>query len=283
MQQVFRIESSHLTYHLESLGDLIFKTEDGKYTLSSLGEAAASIMQNVEEHPKTLLRPTFPSNRWKVLFSALLMALILTSALCFFQYRTLIQLSSQYTRLRTEHELIMEALRDALDLENFVLTYEYAENGSVASSLLTFNDSAPILYLPYGWLIGGRNWYSLYGLTSNSTLEIEISFTNPLPPNAFLDIMILEPSKEGGSSFGIVQINASQQTHKSFSFVGVWGTTVAQNDTRTGAILSRGQHAILISAPNVRTPEEFFVMNYTMTLRIKSQGNYVPFFAKMGF
>jgi len=95
--------------------------------------------------------------------------------------------------------------------------------------------------------------------------------------------MILETSKEGGSSFSIFQINASQQTHKSFSFVGVWGTTVAQNDTRTGAILSRGQHAILISAPNVRTPEEFFVMNYTMTLRIKSQGNYVPFFAKRGF
>jgi len=283
MQQVFRIESPHLTYHLESLGDLILKTEDGKYTLSSLGEAAASIMQDVEEYPKTLLRPTFPSDRWKVLFSALLMTLILTSALWLFQYRTLIQLSNQYTRLRTEHELITEALREAFDLENFVLTYEYTENGSVASPLLTINDSTRILYSPYGRLIGGRNWYSLYDLTSNSTLEIEISFKNPLPPNAFLDIMILEPSKEGSSYFTIVQINASQQTHKGFSFVGVWGTTVTQNDTRIGAILSRGQHAILISAPNVRTPEELFVINYTMTLRTKSQGNYVPFFAKRGF
>jgi len=246
MQQVFRIESPHLTYHLESLGDLILKTEDGKYTLSSLGEAAASIMQDVEEYPKTLLRPTFPSDRWKVL-------------------------------------LITEALREAFDLENFVLTYEYTENGSVASPLLTINDSTRILYSPYGRLTGSMNWYSLYGLTSNSNLEIAISFTNPLPPNAFLDIMILEPSKEDGSSFGIVRINVSQQTPTSLSFVGVWGTTVTQNDTRTGAMLSRGQHAILISAPNVRTPEELFVINYTMTLRTKSQGNYVPFFAKRGF
>ena len=282
MQQVFRIESSHLTYHLESLGDLIFKTENGKYALSSLGEAAVSMMHNVEEgRPKTPLHLTFPSKRWKILSTALLMGLILASALCFFQYQTLSQLSSRCARLIAEHELMMEALREALDLENFVLTYEYTENGSVASPLLTTNDSSHIVCFAYGWIMGDMNWYSLYGLTSNSTLEIEISFSSPLPPNAFLDIMILEPSKEGGSSFGIFRARV-QQTITSFCFVGGWGTRVTQNGTRMGTILSRGQHAILITAPNVRSPEEIFVINYTVTLWMRSQGNYVPFFAKRG-
>jgi DNA-binding transcriptional ArsR family regulator len=52
MQRLLKIESSHLTYHLEGLGSLLVKTEEGKYALSSLGEAAASTMKRVEEPPK---------------------------------------------------------------------------------------------------------------------------------------------------------------------------------------------------------------------------------------
>lgn len=49
LQKQFNIESSHLTYHIDGLGNLLLKTEDGKYALSSLGEAAVSTMKNVEE------------------------------------------------------------------------------------------------------------------------------------------------------------------------------------------------------------------------------------------
>jgi len=51
LQKQFKIESSHLTYHIDGLGNLVYKTEDGKYALSSLGEAAVSMMRNVEEPP----------------------------------------------------------------------------------------------------------------------------------------------------------------------------------------------------------------------------------------
>jgi DNA-binding transcriptional ArsR family regulator len=54
LQKQFKIESSHLTYHIDGLGNLLYKTEDGKYALSSLGEAAVSMMRNVEEPPTTL-------------------------------------------------------------------------------------------------------------------------------------------------------------------------------------------------------------------------------------
>ena len=49
MLEVFKIESSHLNYHLESLGELVSKTADGKYKLSSSGESAITTMSKVEE------------------------------------------------------------------------------------------------------------------------------------------------------------------------------------------------------------------------------------------
>lgn len=63
LQKQFKIESSHLTYHLEGLGNLLYKTEDGKYALSSFGDAAVSMMKQVEEPPRTSLHLSFPSSR----------------------------------------------------------------------------------------------------------------------------------------------------------------------------------------------------------------------------
>lgn len=59
LQKQVNIESPLLTYHLEGLGSLLVKTDEGKYMLSLLGEAAVSTMKNVEEPPIPLhLRPS---------------------------------------------------------------------------------------------------------------------------------------------------------------------------------------------------------------------------------
>jgi len=50
------IDSGHLSYHLESLGDLIMHTPDGKYRLSSAGVATVKLMSGVEETPKPEIR-----------------------------------------------------------------------------------------------------------------------------------------------------------------------------------------------------------------------------------
>jgi len=44
------IDSGHLSYHLENLGELIRKPQGGKYELSSIGTAAVRLMGGVEEH-----------------------------------------------------------------------------------------------------------------------------------------------------------------------------------------------------------------------------------------
>lgn len=63
LQKQFNIESSHLTYHIDGLGSLLYKAEGGKYALSSLGEAAVSMMKNVEEPSSTTHFPAAKGSR----------------------------------------------------------------------------------------------------------------------------------------------------------------------------------------------------------------------------
>jgi DNA-binding transcriptional ArsR family regulator len=102
-----KIESAHLTYHLDTLGDLLSKTEKGEYMLSFIGEAATSMMYQVEGTPKAF--PHFLSlpRKWKVCFSALMIGLIIFSAFSYVQYQKLNKLSAEY-------ESLSETLSDLL-------------------------------------------------------------------------------------------------------------------------------------------------------------------------
>jgi DNA-binding transcriptional ArsR family regulator len=51
------LDTGHLNYYLESLGELLAKTDDGKYRLSEFGRAALDLMDGVEE-PKEGMRET---------------------------------------------------------------------------------------------------------------------------------------------------------------------------------------------------------------------------------
>jgi len=96
MLDELKIGSSHLTYHLETLGDLLHKTEDGKYALSFLGEAAMSMMYHVEETPKA--RWHFPKTRFKLTswFSLLLAVLFVFTSAFYFYYRETNKLQAEY-------------------------------------------------------------------------------------------------------------------------------------------------------------------------------------------
>ncbi|MGE5187772.1 MAG: winged helix-turn-helix domain-containing protein [Betaproteobacteria bacterium] len=71
------ISSSHLTYHLESLGELISKMDDSRYRLSTFGTATVTAMKGVEESPvveaKRGLKLSF---KWKTVFAVLLIAIV---------------------------------------------------------------------------------------------------------------------------------------------------------------------------------------------------------------
>jgi predicted transcriptional regulator len=60
MLEALGVSSSHLTYHLENLGELVSKEENGKYRLSTFGEASVSTMKIVEEAPAVRSRALYP-------------------------------------------------------------------------------------------------------------------------------------------------------------------------------------------------------------------------------
>jgi hypothetical protein len=76
------MDSGHLSYHLESLGDLITRSPDGKYRLSSFGLAAVELMSGVEEHhpPRVFKSKNRVDFAFKMISVALAVALLSISA-----------------------------------------------------------------------------------------------------------------------------------------------------------------------------------------------------------
>ena len=83
------IDSGHLSYHLESLGDLVAHAQDGKYQLSSIGVAAVKLMGGVEEHPSVSSRRKFkPSLVVANIYSLILAAALIVASLYLVTYAT---------------------------------------------------------------------------------------------------------------------------------------------------------------------------------------------------
>jgi hypothetical protein len=113
LQRLLKIESSHLTYHLEGLGGLLVKTEVGKYALSSIGEAAVSTMKCVEEPPKAypslklpfghphLMRLLSPNKSLSKIISIIGIVLLVSSFLFFY-----ISSSSDYDHVTTYNHVV---------------------------------------------------------------------------------------------------------------------------------------------------------------------------------
>jgi len=101
------IPSSHLTYHLENLGELVIKKEDGKYKLSSFGEAAVVMMKGAEEVPE-VQKKNFSSLplRWKSLFAILIIGIVILAGMSYGQFATNSQLSKDYNTLGASLEKV---------------------------------------------------------------------------------------------------------------------------------------------------------------------------------
>lgn len=157
--ELLGVSSSHLTYHLESLGELITKTPEGLYCLSNFGKAAASAMKGVQEAPELASRrPKKLTRKWKTAFAVLMVAVLLLSSFGVYQYVTIIQLSENQRRLEAENQQLLswgigagtvaELLRDVvqLDTNRYKITLlsdtlEYRDDFGVAEEVLRYSFS----------------------------------------------------------------------------------------------------------------------------------------------
>jgi DNA-binding transcriptional ArsR family regulator len=107
MLETLGISSSHLTYHLENLGELVTKMDDGRYKLSAFGEAAVLTMRGVEETPESAQKRQFTlSLKWKSVFAVLMIGVIILAAVSYAQYMSLDQLSCNYKQMSDDYELL---------------------------------------------------------------------------------------------------------------------------------------------------------------------------------
>jgi hypothetical protein len=128
MLEELAIPGSHLTYHIENLGELVAKMENGKYKLSTVGEAAFSIMKGAEDAPSNqpIKFASFPL-KWKTLFGAFIIAMVLLASMSYMQYASFNQLSADYKSLKDELERVksgstsankgMDIIRDVFQID----------------------------------------------------------------------------------------------------------------------------------------------------------------------
>jgi hypothetical protein len=105
MLDELEIPGSHLTYHLENLGEFLVKMPDGKYTLSTIGEASCAIMKGAEEVPNMQTKKfSMLPLRWKTLLTIFTIGIILLASLSAVQTYSLNQLSNDYDLLKADLE-----------------------------------------------------------------------------------------------------------------------------------------------------------------------------------
>jgi DNA-binding transcriptional ArsR family regulator len=101
------ISSSHLTYHLENLGELVSKIDEGKYRLSAFGEAAVLTMRGVEEVPDTTQKyiSALPL-KWKTLLAVLMIGIVILASISSMQFISLNNISSEYGQLVNDFDRV---------------------------------------------------------------------------------------------------------------------------------------------------------------------------------
>jgi len=109
MLEELGVSSSHLTYHLESLGELLSKTNGGDYKLSTFGEAAVTTMKIVEDAPavQTKNGHSRPVG-WKPIVVSLMICLVLVASFSILQYNAFSVLLADHSELKRKYDLFVE-------------------------------------------------------------------------------------------------------------------------------------------------------------------------------
>ncbi|MGA2386322.1 MAG: winged helix-turn-helix domain-containing protein [Candidatus Bathyarchaeia archaeon] len=136
MVEQLGVSSSHLTYHLESLGELVSKMDNGQYKLSTFGLATVDAMKGVEEvheaEPKKRL-----SFRWKTVTAGLLVAVLILAALGGYQFSTMNHLSASQKTLAAENMQLMSWGVDGSKVSDFLQNVTQIASNNYTISLLS--------------------------------------------------------------------------------------------------------------------------------------------------
>lgn len=245
------ISSSHLAYHLENLGELVSKTEDGKYKLSTFGEAAVGTMRRVEEAPKVTerKRSSLPM-KWKSCFVVLIIGLVVLASVSYTQYQSLNRIPAEYEQLEEIVE-IME--KGALLQSEYTLGYKFDKDDS---KLIIGGPWYCVIYIPY----------------DDSTLDLVLSINTILSESHF------PISVQEGNIFDL-------RTNETAPVI--WSANATVTSIYSVPLASKEWYTISLLGPITNTNRLFGKFRIPvwedvdcwMLLTIIYEGNYLPFFA----
>lgn len=96
---VLNIDSDHLSNHLESLGDLVFKDKTAHYRLSSFGRAAVTLLCGVEHTPTSAQCRHKSRHLLARTYSVVLVLTLVFASVYFLSYVTAVPSDSETTRM----------------------------------------------------------------------------------------------------------------------------------------------------------------------------------------
>lgn len=173
MVEELGVSSPHLTYHLENLGELVSKMDDGKYKLSAFGLATVNAMKSVEE-----VREIEPNHRpatfkWKAIVGVLLVAVLLLATMSVIQFDSINHLSDTQKSLLVENQQLLSLGIGADKVANFM-------QNVTQLSLMNYTLSMLSNTMDWETYLGGVAQQSLqYSLTApDSNLNIDFQFMN---------------------------------------------------------------------------------------------------------
>jgi DNA-binding transcriptional ArsR family regulator len=138
MLELLGVSSSNLTYHLESLGELISKEDSGIYRLSTFGSASVSTMRIVEEAPEVQpKRRKGLSIRWQAFFSLLLIGLIVFSTVSVLEYGFLNSVGSERDSLQLKYNQLLSWSGSTNNAINFLSQVVQIDTSHYQATLLS--------------------------------------------------------------------------------------------------------------------------------------------------
>jgi hypothetical protein len=174
MLEALGVSSSHLTYHLENLGELVSKQENGDYRLSTFGAAAVDTMKIVEEAPAVRSKLGFPmSLKWRSLLAGLIIVVILLASMSYVEYASLNKVSSERDDLQSRYDQLLSwsaGTDDAITFLEDVVQIDLAEYQS------TLVSNTVVVREDLGGVVEEILSYSL--TNSESRITVDLRFRN---------------------------------------------------------------------------------------------------------
>jgi hypothetical protein len=194
------VSSSHLTYHLESLGELLSKTDAGDYKLSTFGEAAVSTMSIVEDAPAVQSKPRWlVSLRWKSVFAMLIIGIVLLASFSIVQYNALNQLSGEHSLLQSEYNQLLSFSASTDKAISFLRDVIQLDLAKYEATLLSNTVDHP------SDLDGVTEQILRYSLTSSdSKLDVVLRFRNNMLSKYEVFLLGGSPIYAGPQPYGVL-------------------------------------------------------------------------------